>query len=338
MTPSSDVLVLAHFATPIVRALRAHRDDADDALARIGVIASELEEPSARISHGTWVAMLELGCELTDDPGFGMVAGAMIDETAMDIGQYLAGDRATLRKVYMQVQPYLHAFHGGVHIALDEDAALTRCRYVFGDLPTPPALMEYVITRGLVLGRRLLGAHYRHPLRIDFRHRRRVALARYEELLGAPVRFGAEHDALVFPREHLDLPVTTSAPRTSEPRSLHAVATTLSFRLRARAHLLRNLANGDVSIEGAAAHLGLHPRTLRRRLAKENTSHAAILDGLRQERALELLRDGTNVATTTLELGFSEPAAFRRAFRRWTGDNPSTFVRKHKSGSAPRPS
>jgi AraC-like DNA-binding protein len=334
LTPAPDVFVLANFVTPIVRALREHAGDADIRLASLGLTPSTLDEPSARIPHATWVALLELGCEATNDTGFGLLAASMIDETAMDLGRYLAGDKATMRKVFMHVRPFLHAFHGGVQVSLEEDAALTRCSFTFGDLPAPPVLMEYVIARAIMLGRRMLGANYRAPLRIDFRHRRTVELARYETLLGAPVRFNADHDALVFPREHLDLPVLPlGIVRGSELRSLNAVATKLPYRLRARAHLLRNLANGDVSLEGAAAHLGLHPRTLRRRLAAEETSHAAILDSLRQERAIELLTDGTNVATTTLELGFSEPAAFRRAFRRWTGTNPSSFARKLRSAT-----
>lgn len=328
LSDAPDVYVLVNFATPVVRALRVHDPDAEAHLAALGITAAMLETPSSRLPHATWVALLELGCEVTKDPGFGMVAATMVEDTAMDLGHYLAGDRPTLRKVFMQLSPFLPAFHGGVQIALDEDAALTRCRFAFDGLASPPALMEYIIARSLTLGRRMLGDSYRAPLRVDFRHRRAISLARYEAMLGAPVRFGAEHDALIFPHDHFDLPVVgTANGRASMTRTVEVVATTMSFKLRARAHLLRNLENGDVSLEGVSAHLGLHPRTLRRRLVAEGTSHAALLDGLRQERALDLLREGRSISDTTIALGFSEPAAFRRAFRRWTGNNPSSFQR-----------
>ena len=79
------------------------------------------------------------------------------------------------------------------------------------------------------------------------------------------------------------------------------------------------------------------PRTLQRRLRGENTSHRQILDRVRRERALRLLPRGElSVAQIAEQLGFSEPSAFNRAFRRWTGRAPSDWRLGSRPASAPQ--
>ncbi|HEX4904763.1 MAG TPA: helix-turn-helix transcriptional regulator [Acidimicrobiales bacterium] len=78
----------------------------------------------------------------------------------------------------------------------------------------------------------------------------------------------------------------------------------------------------------AATRLTMSPQTLRRRLAEEGTSFRAISDDVRRDVAVTSLVDGTeSIADLSARLGFSEPSAFTRAFRRWTGDAPSAYRR-----------
>jgi AraC-like DNA-binding protein len=67
-------------------------------------------------------------------------------------------------------------------------------------------------------------------------------------------------------------------------------------------------------------------RTLQWRLREENTTFAEILDSARAELSQLYLREG-NIAAyeVTFLLGYSEPSAFHRAFRRWTGQTPQEF-------------
>jgi AraC-like DNA-binding protein len=70
-------------------------------------------------------------------------------------------------------------------------------------------------------------------------------------------------------------------------------------------------------------------RTLKRRLADQGTSFSALLDEVRRDRATLLLRAGElSVDEIGARLGYSDPANFARAFRRWTGSSPRAFRRK----------
>ncbi len=84
------------------------------------------------------------------------------------------------------------------------------------------------------------------------------------------------------------------------------------------------LANGDANIDHVARELGLSRQTLYRRLKAEGVTFEQLLDELRHRLALKLLNDQhLSVKQASWPLGFSDPAAFSRAFKRWTGTAPS---------------
>jgi AraC-like DNA-binding protein len=78
-----------------------------------------------------------------------------------------------------------------------------------------------------------------------------------------------------------------------------------------------------------AGLLCLSERTLTRRLAREGAGYAELLARVQAERAQNLLRNRElSIAEIGYRLGYSEPAAFSRAFRHWTGLAPSAWRRQ----------
>ena len=86
------------------------------------------------------------------------------------------------------------------------------------------------------------------------------------------------------------------------------------------------LGDAQVSINGVARALGMSRQTLYRRLKAEGVTFEEILDAKRRQLAVRYLGlDGVSVKAAAYRLGFSDPAAFSRAFKRWTGISPSSF-------------
>ena len=70
----------------------------------------------------------------------------------------------------------------------------------------------------------------------------------------------------------------------------------------------------------------MSPRTLQRKLATENTSYQKVLDQTRYRMALDYLQQPRlAVSAVAYLLGFTEPSAFYRAFRKWHGSTPGRY-------------
>ncbi len=75
-----------------------------------------------------------------------------------------------------------------------------------------------------------------------------------------------------------------------------------------------------------AGLMAINERTLRRKLAAENTNFAALLDDVRRRLAMAYLEEGDSAIRNISErLGYYDPSAFNKAFKRWTGHSPRGF-------------
>ena len=83
------------------------------------------------------------------------------------------------------------------------------------------------------------------------------------------------------------------------------------------------LHTGDVGLERVARSMGQSRQTTYRRLKAEGATYQQVLDSLRRRLALDYLGSGKlSVNETAYLVGFSDPAAFSRAFKRWTDRSP----------------
>ena len=163
---------------------------------------------------------------------------------------------------------------------------------------------------------------------VRFAHRGEApAVPGYAEVFGTPVEFGAAIDELVFDAAALELRlssadvITSAALETKVAELAGSEGGRSPFVDRVRRAAADELAGG-VSLAGVARRLGMSARTLRRHLEREGCSLRAVIDDVRRERGTALLAAGAPVKEIASSLGFSEPSAFSRAYKRWTGKSP----------------
>ena len=109
---------------------------------------------------------------------------------------------------------------------------------------------------------------------------------------------------------------------------LAKIPTSARFPQRIRACIRSTLPLGSLAADTVADQFSISNRTLRRRLREEGTSYREILDDVRAELARHYLTsEKRGIDEVTFLLGYSDPSAFTKAFRRWTGHTPADFVR-----------
>jgi AraC-like DNA-binding protein len=104
---------------------------------------------------------------------------------------------------------------------------------------------------------------------------------------------------------------------------LKSLESSTSTRGRVESLLIPTLHTGDASMDRIAGKLALSRQTIFRKLKAEGTTFQKLLDELRHKMALHYLGEKkVSVNQTAYLVGFSDPAAFSRAFKRWTGSSP----------------
>jgi AraC-like DNA-binding protein len=97
------------------------------------------------------------------------------------------------------------------------------------------------------------------------------------------------------------------------------------------------LCDGSPDIHTLAEMARPSARTLQRRLRHEGVTFAGVLARVRCDEAQRMLADpGRKIIDIALDLGYSDPAHFTRAFARWTGLAPRAFRRLRATGSPGR--
>ena len=162
-----------------------------------------------------------------------------------------------------------------------------------------------------------------------FTHAEPAYRAEYDRIFRVPLVFGSHRNALLMDAAWLQQRIAVAPSYVFGILSAHAEALLKSLddsktlRGRVESLLLPILHTGDASIEAIAAKLGLSRQTLFRRLKAEGVTFERVLDELRHTLALHYLRgEKVSVNDFAYLVGFSDSAAFSRAFKRWTGSRP----------------
>jgi len=140
-------------------------------------------------------------------------------------------------------------------------------------------------------------------------------------------------NSVVFNNRFLDLPVLQTPENTPAfikilPyfMTLSRVDDSLSGKIR---RMLQSAENIDaLSLKNFADLLNTSQDTVRRHLNKEGSSYTEIKESVRRDMAVyHLQRKDTSIGEIAYLLGFSEPSAFNRAFKNWTGATPGDYRR-----------
>jgi AraC-like DNA-binding protein len=297
-----------------------------------GVEPSLVDEPEARLPHAIMIGVWEAAGRLTGDQDLALHAAEAIRPGDFGAIEYLARTSPTLGAGLARLARYYAVLNDGAEVVVEaqRDRAVWSHRLSYpGGLPRQ--VPEYVIGCLLVVLRHATGVDWT-PLEVRFPHQEPADTSAHRRLFRAPLRFGCERSELVIARSSFDAPLLGADPalQTLVEAQVAGLLGSLSpaeaTTDTVRRLLAQELCDGEPTLERLAARLHMSARTLHRRLENEGTTFRCIVTDVRRELAERHLRERQlGVGEIAFLLGFSEPSAFHRAFKRWTGRPPRAY-------------
>ncbi len=285
----------------------------------------------------------EQALALLPDAALGVQVGAAFDLEALEAFGFLAMSCETLQSAYERTARVRALYNVGSRWELDVSGQRLRMVWLPWSIAVRSerarrAVNEYHVSEMLasicqMTQRRLI------PQRICFRHPAPLDVSAHRELLGCTPEFEADYDGFEADLSWLSEPLRGKNPRLRAyfekqcERARQAFAGDPAFTALVRQRLVAGMESGTLGMAEVARSLGTSQRSLHRRLSDEGTRYNDLVDDVRRQFAEQYLaRPRLAVAEVAYLVGFNDPSAFFKAFRRWTGVTPSEW-RQNAAGT-----
>lgn len=307
--------------------------DKDALLASTGIDATALQDRDTRLPYAQYVALMHAAVEATGDTALALHFGEAVDVADISIVGLIGQASETMLDAFEQLNRYVSLI---VDIALTGEDRFAMLRDAdglwFTDLRANPnafpELTESAFTHIVASPRRSLFPEWIKAMRLT--HPRPPHGDEYERIFRVPITFSSDRNAMLMDESIVTVKVGLLPRYVFGVLTEHADAllrdleNAVTTRGRVEGLLMPVLHKGEASMDAIAEKLGVSRQTLYRTLKEEGVTFEQVLDELRHKLALEYLRGRkTTVNETAYLVGFSDPAAFSRAFKRWTGKSPS---------------
>ncbi|MGH6950603.1 MAG: AraC family transcriptional regulator [Vitreimonas sp.] len=328
----AEATIAASFARSLLDFAVAKGADRGALLARSGIGEADWADEEQRLAFAKYMALMRAAKELTGDPALALHLGEAVDMADISIIGLISRTSSDFVEMWAQVNRFhrlgVDVEHAGeTPFVVEREPAgvwVIDTRQLPGDFIEQ---WESFFVRAFCGVRRLTD---RLTIReVHFRHRAPAYRAEYERIFRAPVFFESDRNAALLDEIWLSFtnPLASTyafgALSSKAEAMLASLATAHSARAQVERLLLPMLHKGGVSVELIAQKMGVSRKTLFRRLKTEGVTFKQVLDALRHKMALDYLSARkTTVNETAYLVGFSDPAAFTRAFKRWTGMSP----------------
>jgi len=336
-TQSERFSTLSSFANLIRWTLRDYGVDVVPLFQKAGIELVKLTDPDARFSVKQMQTLWRLAVETTGDPCFGLKAGQQIQPTALHgLGfAWLASD--SLRLALKRLAKYSSLLSTFANISMEEDDQKTHLIFSAGDPKTQlaPETSDFYLVAifrmcELTSGKPLIVKHVyiNRPLPVEVLRRQLDAICR------CPITYGSSDIVLEFDNHTLDVPLTTPNPKLARIHDNIVEDYLAQYLSNSITHqvseiIINHLPSGAPNAEDIAGQLGISRRTLHRKLEQEGVNFRELVNSTRQKMAKSYLESRSRpLSEIAYLLGFSSPANFTRAFKRWHGISPAKFANR----------
>ncbi|BBP74194.1 transcriptional regulator [Pseudomonas sp. Ost2] len=295
---------------------------------RFDISPHVFQNPDAWVPRAACFHIANEMAAITQDPFAGACVGHLIEVGSLGAWGELILGSTNLAQACAAAAVHTKLLHQGGEVKIITEGRTTRLIQQFtgqhGADPKQVILGTLAVLRKVPLMSGEPGA-----IRIHLKNPRERGDEALEEYLGANLEMNAEYNMIEFDRELLEIPLQNT--RDDAWKTTRALSSTA----RAADVLARQISDQEQSrLASISRKMGMSPRTLQRRLEYCGIDFDALRDETRRNEAFQLIASGKYTATEIAYMvGYSDPAHFTRAFKRWTGSPPSRYraVLQHDS-------
>ncbi|MBU3069587.1 AraC family transcriptional regulator [Aestuariicella sp. G3-2] len=333
-SPNADLQVSVSLTQSLVKALQEYPvPDIDDLLLQAGIDPAVLLEPENRIPFYKQEKFWQLANRSSGDAGFPLTFAEHTQPASFSVAGYIVMNCSTIGEAMESVVTYQRSAGEGGSFALQREEQHLNIRYlpVNPDSPISPVRSCAMIAANLVFGRWLVGSAYT-PTQVSLCFPEPEHQQRFDDFFQCPVAYNQDSDFMLFPRALENTPIPHASHEMLDlmkqraDKIIHQTTHKSPVTAQVSKLISESLLGQEPDKARIADQLGVSQRTLQRKLAKEDTSYQEVLDKTRHQLALDYLQQPKlTITDTAYLLGFTEPSAFYRAFKKWHGMTPGRY-------------
>lgn len=335
----SEKTVAVYMTRPVIQFAAQYGVDLEKLYTTVGFNPELLKTPDEHIPRSIHYGIWREIVRLTGNENLGLHLGEAFSLSHYGIVGYVLLNCQTLNEVFEKFCKYTCLFCQEMltQFTISDGMAFFECNSIPGCKPDDNLLetsrhdTECTFASSLPTIKMLTGRALR-PIAVWFRHQPPADLSEYNRIFQCDVKFSMPVDRLIFDANCLEWSVLSSNANLLSFFEEEAEATLNQlngddcYAAKVTQAIVQNLKGELPTVNAIASDLAMSTRQLQRVLKVEGTSFQKLLDQTRQDIALQYLKDPTiAIHSIAFLLGFSEPSAFNRAFKRWTGKTPRSY-------------
>ncbi len=287
---------------------------------RLGISPNIFQTPDIWLPRSTCFRISNEMANVAQDPFAGAHVGQLTEVRSLGIWGDLVMDSVNIVQACARAAANAELLHKGGKIDILTEGRSIRLIHSFtGRLDEDP--WQFVLGSLAVLRKIPLMAGGASAIRVHLKAARARGDDALEGCLGPNIVTGAEYNMIEFDRDLVDSPLRTLKDDASK------ITAALQSTIDTAGLLIERISDQEnAKLAAISREIGMSARTLQRRLKRSGVDFDALHDETRRSEALRLIELRKYSATEIAYMvGYSDPAHFTRAFKRWTGQAPSRF-------------